>query len=1486
MFLVETLPSQPSKGVLGMAVSSLGKGIGSGGGEGDEGGEGAATASRTMRVSLNSLSISRHHYHKSVQLKESMWGGVLAEDNSHSSSASASALASTSATSTRTSTPPPLPTPPVSSTSSSFQSTSDACLSFKFFLPVAGNSEEDEVELLAQFDSTEEMLALEEQLCRIVEDFRLRSSSIVKMYLTVLKNLIEERVAIEMELVNKKFFARRKGGRDGMPQDREESFSGGEEKNLELHLKWASNWIYMPWSNTQWSSIMGIDIGITAASAAEAVHKCSSGSTDAFESSFQQQSKQQYQQQQQETQSPGLKVTRESNNTNPHTHVMLDAQEMGFWRIPIPRMRILLLAVGTRGDVDPFLQLGIRLLEDGHRVRLSTHACYRDLVISSGLEYYPLAGDPHALSSFMVKTQGRIFYPSSDTLKEGPSHISMVSDIIHSCWEACYMPDPENEGNVASAASVSSASAANDKDMPSTPLVVSAFLPDAIISNPVTYGHIHCAEALGIPLHLMFPQPWIPTKAFPHPLSCLPYNTGWSPENFLSYQLVDRMLWVGLEATINALRTQKMGLAAIGVGEGGWNMLNNHKVPFAKMWSPHLVPKPKDWPPYVDIVGTFVDAPINSRNKKESALAAAASAAGNSTSVKADAVKTSAAIPVSPSAFIAAETKSESLVIGDVGEGGGEGGRGAEEDEEDDGNEEFVVTFNSLTSTSVVAEGDEAQKTKVQAETAANEAEDAGEETEGKASDTKLPWASSPPSSELIEFLQSGPPPIFVGFGSMVSDDALAIIQLLLEGAAVAGIRVLVQAGWSAVTPEKFKELAEAAQQSARLIREAEACGCGDESEIFPNDEAEVSGASSSSSSHAKQQTKTKGTTSTWFKQMGQVLGSAAAVFTAQSDSRSKSALTKVGKDEAASVAVATAEVFEWEGSFSVASNDFAWSATQDAFLTGPCPHSWLFKQVAAVVHHGGAGTTAAGLRAGRPTWICPFFGDQPFWGEVVHRQGLGPAPCPVSKLSLPIVEESFRILQSTQMQAKAHEMSLKLAEEDGAKNAVKVFYNCLPLHDQLCQISIFLGEARLAQVYCIDCSLRMTVEASNMIHIGPLSRHILTPCSHVDWAAQGPQSCAEGVYQGAIGLVREVAGGVADAIYQPVKGCMENGLQGGGVGVLTGLKSLVAGPVLGGAVLANKVRAGIRSSLALPVRDREVDWELTLRLGGGPVGQKKRFDDAITIAAGSERQKPKRLDISSLRPSLGNLHLNEGDDREIDHQEAIFGSSFSSHSSDTFGSPVHIDDEERGIEVIGGGGTDPIVAADMPSESIIFSTTNHHQQNEVGGEGMRQEKQNKEGEEDEEEEEVEGKGEGEEESPLLIKRRERARAFQVAFGVSAAIKGLLKDFAIAEQEEVLNRGITLCALTRRLRSQIEALEEIKRQDNEEAFVDYSETSPVSDDGIPPLSHLPAESDNILARRLGRILARGRPFVSFLDLVSGSHMKTHTDSRKYKNSTL
>lgn len=68
--------------------------------------------------------------------------------------------------------------------------------------------------------------------------------------------------------------------------------------------------------------------------------------------------------------------------------------------------------------MQPFVQLGLRLQRDGHRVRLATHACFRDYVQGKGLEFYPLAGDPLKLSEFMVKTQGFVIPTTPELLMQ------------------------------------------------------------------------------------------------------------------------------------------------------------------------------------------------------------------------------------------------------------------------------------------------------------------------------------------------------------------------------------------------------------------------------------------------------------------------------------------------------------------------------------------------------------------------------------------------------------------------------------------------------------------------------------------------------------------------------------------------------------------------------------------------------------------------------------------------------------------------------------------------------------------------------------------------------------------------------------------------------------------------------------------------------------------------------------------------------------
>ncbi len=112
-----------------------------------------------------------------------------------------------------------------------------------------------------------------------------------------------------------------------------------------------------------------------------------------------------------------------------------------------------------------------------------------------------------------------------------------------------------------------------------------------------------------------------------------------------------------------------------------------------------------------------------------------------------------------------------------------------------------------------------------------------------------------------------------------------------------------------------------------------------------------------------------------------------------------------------------------------------------DSILTlDHAPHDWLFPRMAAVVHHGGAGTTAAGLRAGCPTVVCPFFGDQPLWGARVHALGAGPKPISQKKLTVENLSAAIReAVTDPAMRASAEAVGEKLRAEDGIARAVEV---------------------------------------------------------------------------------------------------------------------------------------------------------------------------------------------------------------------------------------------------------------------------------------------------------------------------------------------------------------------------------------------------------------------------------------------------------------
>jgi UDP:flavonoid glycosyltransferase YjiC (YdhE family) len=108
-------------------------------------------------------------------------------------------------------------------------------------------------------------------------------------------------------------------------------------------------------------------------------------------------------------------------------------------------------------------------------------------------------------------------------------------------------------------------------------------------------------------------------------------------------------------------------------------------------------------------------------------------------------------------------------------------------------------------------------------------------------------------------------------------------------------------------------------------------------------------------------------------------------------------------------------------------------------------PHSWLFPRMAAVVHHGGAGTTGAGLRSGVPSIITPLAADQYAWATRAHTLGVSPNPIPFTELSAEGLASAIdQAVHDTTMRARAADLARHIAAEDGISRAVGIITNHL----------------------------------------------------------------------------------------------------------------------------------------------------------------------------------------------------------------------------------------------------------------------------------------------------------------------------------------------------------------------------------------------------------------------------------------------------------
>ena len=448
------------------------------------------------------------------------------------------------------------------------------------------------------------------------------------------------------------------------------------------------------------------------------------------------------------------------------------------------------------------------------------------------------------------------------------------------------------------------------------------FVANAIIATPPSFAHIHCAEKLGTPLHLMFTMPWSPTQSFPHPIANIKSSsTDGSMTNELSYTIVDMLTWQGLGDITNKFRKEILGLAEISQASAT-TMLHRLRIPYTYCWSPALIPKPRDWGRHISISGFY---------------------------------------------------------------------------------------FLSLAST-------------------------------------------YQPDVDLAEFLASGLPPVYIGFGSIVFEDPNAMTNSIFEAIRKTGLRALVSKGWGG----------------------------------FGGDELDK---------------------------------------------------------------------------------------PDDLFMLGKCPHDWLFQHVSCVVHHGGAGTTAAGIALGKPTVIVPFFGDQPFWGAMIARAGAGPSPIPNKELTAEGLAKAILEALKPETLERVKELGERIREEKGCESGAASFHAQMNVDRLRCMMApdhpaVWRVKTDGPEPDGVRLSTFAATVLGNEGILDVNQLKLYRPCEYAvqEHAAIANASGANPILNtlgyfasGVINWPVSVGKAYAGVVYQPHKGAKADGWRGFGKGVGKGLAGLFA---------------------------------------------------------------------------------------------------------------------------------------------------------------------------------------------------------------------------------------------------------------------------------------------------------------------------------------
>jgi sterol 3beta-glucosyltransferase len=237
-------------------------------------------------------------------------------------------------------------------------------------------------------------------------------------------------------------------------------------------------------------------------------------------------------------------------------------------------MQITILTIGARGDVQPYVALGMGLQSAGHAVCVATETNYQHFVTQCGLDFAPLPGDTKA---FMATEAGYRWQQSGRSLNQmrQDSLVAYLKPILQdqltATWQAC-------QG------------------------------AEAILAMPFVVGAYSVAEKLNLPFYGVWTTASTPTTAFPHPLLGIP-NLG-GALNWWSHVLMAQLFWQSLRPEINRWRREFLQLPAIHPLDV--TLLHRRKIPSLYAYSPSFCPKPPDWPDWVNPTGYwFLNLPSN-----------------------------------------------------------------------------------------------------------------------------------------------------------------------------------------------------------------------------------------------------------------------------------------------------------------------------------------------------------------------------------------------------------------------------------------------------------------------------------------------------------------------------------------------------------------------------------------------------------------------------------------------------------------------------------------------------------------------------------------------------------------------------------------------------------------------------------------------------------------------------------------------------------